>query len=440
MSPRQLVIKLLDRLERTDAYANLILEKELREQKFSEEDKALAQEIFFGIIRWRNRLDWFIRNLYQGDVDKSPRFVRYILRSSLYQLTFMDKNPDYAIINEAVKLAKVKGGPYWARKVNAILRSFQRNEHQIDLPDRTSNPVEYISVYHSYPVWLVDRWVRRYGIDETILLCQASNKNPELSLRVNRLKTSTTEIQDLLSHFNVATTRSNYIENFILAERLPNLNQFKPFLQGKFSIQDTSAGLACILLNPEPNDKIIDLCAAPGGKTSFLAELMGDRASILAIDLNKSRLNRIKQNLDRLGLKSVQLIQADGTQFSCQKVDKVIVDAPCSGFGVLAKRVDLRWKRTPQQIKELTILQFKLLTNAATMLKSGGVLIYCTCTIEPEENEQIVEKFLLKNEEFYIDSASKYVSQDVTDSSGFIYTFPHRHGVDGSFAVRMIKQ
>ncbi len=285
----------------------------------------------------------------------------------------------------------------------------------------------------------MERWIRRLGVEETISLCKVNNKNPELSLRANQLKISTPELQKLLAHFKVSTTRSSYLDNFLLTESLPDLSQFHPFQQGMFSIQDTSAGLACILLTVEPGDKIIDLCAAPGGKTTFIAELTGDQAAILAIDLNKSRLNLIRQNLNRLGLKSVQLIQADGAQFSCQKVDKVIVDAPCSGSGVLSKRVDLRWKRTFEQIAELTKLQLQLLTNASTMLKPGGVLVYCTCTIEPEENEHIVDKFLQDNKNFYVESASEYVPEEVTNSQGYIYTFPHRHKIDGSFAARLIK-
>ena len=439
MTPRQLVIKLLDRLDQTNAFADLLLESEFRKCELTDPDKALVQEIFFGVIRWRNRLNWIIKNFYRGDFDKSPRFIQSILQSSLYQLNFMDKIPDYAAINEAVELAKLNGGHYWGKKINAILRSFQRNRHQIKWPDYQTNPGKYISVYYSHPRWMVDRWLNRMGTEETIALCKANNKVPELSLRVNKLKTSTTALKKLLSQFNVQTTRSIHIENFLLTDRLPNLNQFAPFQHGLFSIQDTSAGLPCILLTPQPDDKIIDLCAAPGGKTSFLAELTSEQAKIFSIDLNISRINLIRQNLKRLGLKSVQLIQADGTQFSCQNIDKIIVDAPCSGLGVLSKRVDLRWKRIPDQIKELSQLQLTLLTNAAKLLRSGGVIVYCTCTIEPEENEHIVKKFLYEHNDFHIESASRYVSEEITSPEGYIYTFPHRHGMDGSFAVRLVK-
>ena len=440
MSPRQLILKLLDRHEQTDSYADLVLENELQKQRLSEQDKALVQEIFFGVIRGRKRLDWLIHQFYQGSYEKAPRFIRHILQSSLYQLLYMDRIPDYAAIHEAVALAILKGGPYWARKINAILRSFQRDRHRITLPDRTSQPMEFIAVQYSHPEWMVARWIKRWGIEETISLCEANNTHPHLSLRVNRLKTTVAELQNLLSQFNVPTTPSPFSENFLQAERLPDLSQFEPFQQGLFSIQDVSAGLACELLTPQPGEKIIDLCAAPGGKTTYIAELIGDQGNVFAVDRNLSRLRLIRHHLSRLGCRSIHLVQADGAQFSCQNADRVIVDAPCSGLGVLAKRVDLRWKRRPEQIEELSHLQLQLLINASKLVKRGGVLVYCTCTIEPEENEEVVQKFLQQHKQFRLDAASNYVSREVTTSEGFVCTYPHRHGIDGSFAVRLINQ
>lgn len=439
MSPRQLVIKLLDRLDQTNAYADLLFENEIRRASWSDSDKALIQEIFFGVIRWRSRLDWMVKQFYRGNFDKAPRFMRYILESACYQLSFMDRIPAYAAIHEAVDLAKMKGGNFWASKTNAILRTLARGQQKVQYPDGATEPILSLAVRFSHPAWMVQRWLERWGVADTRALCEANNNNPALSIRVNRLKTSPDEVINLLVNNGIAASRSNYIENFLVAERLPDLSCFEPFQQGWFSVQDVSAGLACQLLAPEPGDRIIDLCAAPGGKTTFLAELTGDRATIIAIDVNASRLNLIRQNVERLKLASVRLIQADGAQFRCQPVDKIMVDAPCSGLGVLAKRVDLRWKRTLAQIKELAELQLRLLENAARLVKPGGVLVYCTCTIEPEENEQIIEKFLSETTDFHIEPASKYVAPEVTTSEGYIYTFPHRHGIDGSFAVRLVK-
>ncbi len=439
MSPRQLVIKLLDRLDQTGAYADLLFENEIRKVSWTDSDKALIQEIFFGVIRWQRRLDWIVKQFYRGDFAKAPRFMRYILLSACYQLSFMDRVPAYAAIHEAVDLAKMKGGNYWGRKTNAILRAFQRGKRQLKYPDIKRVPIQSIAVQFSHPAWMVERWIERWGVDETIALCRANNNNPLLSLRVNRLKTTNRIIEDLLAKNSISARQSRYIENFLMANRLPDLSSFEPFQQGLFSVQDASAGLACQLLAPQPSDLIVDLCAAPGGKTTFLAELTRDQANIIAIDVNVSRLNLVRQNIKRLGLASVRLVQADGTRFNCKAVDKIILDAPCSGLGVLAKRIDLRWKRTLDQIKELAQLQLKMLKNAARLVKPGGVIVYCTCTIEPEENEQIIKDFLIEAKDFQVEPASKFVTAEVTTSEGYIYTFPHQHGIDGSFAVRLLK-
>ncbi len=439
MSPRQVIVKLLDRLDQTNAYADLLFENEIRKASWSDSDKALIQEIFFGVIRWRGRLDWIAKQFYRGDFKKAPRFVQYILQSAIYQLSFMNRVPAYAVIHAAVDLAKTKGGNYWANKTNAILRAFQRGQQQTEYPDIKSEPIQAIAVRFSHPAWMVKRWIQRWGVDETMALCETNNTNPLLSLRVNRLKTKNAVIENLLAQNSISARQSRYSENFLTADRLPDLSNFEPFQQGLFSVQDVSAGLACELLAPQPGDRIIDLCAAPGGKATFLAELSQDKAKIIAVDVNLSRLNLVRQNVKRLALTSVQLIQADSTQFNGRTVDKIILDAPCSGLGVLAKRVDLRWKRTPDQIKELAQLQLKILQNAAKLMKPGGVIVYCTCTIEPEENEQIIENFLIDAKDFQVDPASKFVAAEVTTSEGYIRTLPHRHGIDGSFAVRLVK-
>lgn len=440
MSPRQLIIKLLDRLDQTNVYADWLFENVISKAKLSDQDKGLIQEILFGVIRWQNQLDWIIKQLYQGNLNKAPRYFRHILQMSIYQLMYMDRIPAYAAINEAVGLAKSKGGAYWGNKVNGILRAFERGRDQINLPKIEADPIQYISIKFSHPSWLVQRWIHRYGIDQTISLCTANNRIPDISLRTNCLKINVQKLQELLSSSQIVISRSGYLNNFLVAERVPDLSNFEPFTNGFFSIQDVSAGLACELLAPQPAETIIDLCAAPGGKTTYLAELTQDNANILAVDIYRHRLNLVRDNLMRLGLKSVQLIHANGTQFSCDAVDKIIVDVPCSGLGVLSKRVDLRWKRTPEQIKDLTNLQFKLLENAAKLLKPGGALVYCTCTIEPEENEEIVAKFLNVNKRFHLEDASNYVPSQTTDSSSFVYTFPHHHGIDGSFAARLVKE
>ncbi len=440
MSPRLRVIKLLERLEKSDVYADILLTRELRNAKLTGQDKAFIQELFYGVIRWRVRLDWIIQDFFRGSFSKSPRFVKYILQVSFYQLIFLKNIPTYAVINEAVRLAKKRGGIYWGNKINAILRKFTREEQSIVWPDARTKPAKNIAVRFSHPLWLVERWISQWGIEETEALCQTNNQIPAISVRVNRLKTTTEKLVDIFEKAGIKASVSDFNSDFLLLKRLPDVENFEPFQKGLFTIQDVSAGFPCLLLDPKPGEKIIDLCSAPGGKATYLAELSSDRGAIVAADRNFSRLNLVSQNKDRLKLKFVHLLQADGINFYSKQVDKVLVDAPCSGLGVLAKRVDLRWKRTISQIDELRNIQLNLLRNAADLVRPGGVIVYCTCTIEPDENERVVADFLAENKKFRIEDAAAFIPKELTQTDGFIKTFPHRHGMDGSFAARLIKK
>ncbi|OQX95315.1 hypothetical protein B6I21_06030, partial [candidate division KSB1 bacterium 4572_119] len=275
---------------------------------------------------------------------------------------------------------------------------------------------------------------------QTIELCEANNQRPLLTMRVNCPKIDPVNFEKKISSLNQNVEKSQYNDCFFRTPDLPELTEFSYFQEGHFSIQDESAGLPCKLIDPKAGEVVLDLCAAPGGKSAYLSELNAGKAIIISIDQNFPRLNLIRKNIKRLGLKNIHLIQADGRNFAAKKADKVLVDAPCSGLGVLAKRVDLRWKRTPAQINELTKIQFELLQNAGKLVKTGGVVVYSTCTIEPDENERIVEKFLKKNKNFNIDPATRFISETFVTEEGFARTFPHKHGMDGSFAARLIKK
>jgi 16S rRNA (cytosine967-C5)-methyltransferase len=439
MSPRQHVIKLLDSWENSDAYADVLLENLFEQNNIPVKDRALIQEIFFGVVRWRKRINWILKQLFQGSFEKSPRFVRFILQSSLYQLIYLDRIPAYAVINEAVRIAKRKGGRYWAGKINAILRNYQKLQNSINFPDIYKTPVKAISILYSHPEWLVERWIKRWGRDETIALCTANNRRPSITLRVNRLKIIPDLLIEKLSGFGCEVIKSKYNENFLYTYSLPNLSQFEPFQHGLFTIQDESAGMACQILGAKRGETIVDLCAAPGGKTSYLTELGKNKALVYSVDKHISRLKFIRDNLNRLGFSHSRIIVADGRYFFCKAVDKVLVDAPCSGLGVLSKRVDLRWRRKPEQLNELAKLQSELLKNAASIVKTGGVLVYSTCTIEPQENEEIVIQFLKDNKQFRIDPLKKIISKTFLSNEKFVCTYPHKNGMDGSFAVRLLK-
>ncbi|OQX82920.1 16S rRNA (cytosine(967)-C(5))-methyltransferase [candidate division KSB1 bacterium 4484_87] len=437
MSARQIVIRLLEQWNSTDTYADILLDRFFKEKKIKSSDRALVQEIFFGVIRWQNQLNWIIEHFFQGNIGRAPRFIRYILQSGIYQLLYLQKVPDYAIVNEAVRLARKRGGNFWARKVNAILRNFIRNSEQIVYPDSEKEIADFIAVRYSHPRWLVDRWLKRWGADETIALCQKNNERPAVSLRINQLRIAQQEMTDFLLKQGVEFSQVEDMPDFFQISSFQEIGHSEFFRKGYFSVQDASAGLACRLLAPQPNEQIVDLCAAPGGKSSYLLELSQGKATVLSADINFQRLQLVKQNLARLNFPTNRLIQVDAANFASQRADKILIDAPCSGLGVLSKRVDLRWRRTVDEMQELPNLQFSILENAAKLIQSGGVIVYATCTIEPEENELVVQKFLEIHQEFEIDNAGKYVPDRFVSGKGWVQTYPHRHGVDGSFAVRL---
>ncbi len=439
MSARENVIRLLEKWEKSDVYADILLDQLFQKSALEPSDRALVQEIFFGVLRWKNQLDWIIKQFFQGEISRAPRFVRFILQTGIYQLLYLERVPDYAIVNEAVRLARKRGGNYWARKINGILRNFIRKSDQVIYPDAEKDTIEYISVRFSHPRWLVQRWVQRWGASETIRLCEANNERPKISLRRNRLRISVEEFADYLTENEIEFQQFADVPDFFLLESFSDVAGLEHFRKGFFSIQDASAGLPCILLDPKPGDKILDLCAAPGGKSGYLMELSSGEAKVYSVDLNFFRLGLVKKNLQRLNFPVNRLIQADATNFSCKKMDKILIDVPCSGLGVLAKRVDLRWRRTVEEMAELPDLQLAILENAAKLLRSGGAIVYSTCTIEPQENEHVVEKFLHSHSEFKIESADKFITKKFVHENGWVQTYPHRHGIDGAFAVKLIK-
>ncbi|NOZ61012.1 MAG: 16S rRNA (cytosine(967)-C(5))-methyltransferase RsmB [Calditrichaeota bacterium] len=439
MSARQIVIHLLEQWNSTETYADILFEKILKEKELKPSDRALTQEIFFGVIRWQNQLNWIIDYFYQGDIARAPRFIRYILQSGIYQLLYLERIPDYAVVNEAVRLARKRGGNFWSRKVNAILRNYIRKSEQVVYPDPSKDIVDFISVRYSHPRWLVQRWLERWGQSETISLCKTNNQSPLISLRANRLRVSAEDFAAFLAEENIEFTQIEDVPDFFQVTSFAEIGRGEFFRQGYFSVQDASAGLACRLLSPQSGEKILDLCAAPGGKSGYLLELSSGKATIFSADVNFHRLQLVKQNLSRLKFATNRLIQADATNFSSGPVDKILIDAPCSGLGVLSKRVDLRWRRTPEEMRELPNLQMAILENAAKLVKTGGVIVYATCTIEPEENDQVVGKFLNIHPEFKIEHADRFVPERFVAAEGWVQTFSHRHKMDGSFATRLKK-
>ncbi len=437
---RGLAVKILNRVERTDAYLEKLLDHEMKSSELTGQDKALLYEIVHGVIRWMGRLDWVLNGFYKTQFSKAIPNLKNALRVALYQILFLDKIPDHAIVNEAVEFVKKLQGQKPADLTNAILRNILRNKNQIRYPDPVEDLVGYLCAFYSHPSWMVKRYLERFGREGTESLLAVNNERPFLTLKINALKTSPEEFQNLLNSVNLRFTQGKYLPEFFRLHNLTNITAWEYFSQGYFNIQDESAGLACRLLDPKPGMRILDLCAAPGGKSAYIAGLINNDGEIVALDRYESRLKIMRQNLSRLGISCVNTVEADALQYEGGKFSRVLADVPCLGSGTLSKKPDIKWKKDLFDLRQINQLQFDLINKAATMVNPGGILVYSTCSIEPEENFGIIERFLKENSEFKLIDAAQEFPKEVVDSNGCIQTLPHVNRTDGAFAAKLIKE
>ncbi|MDH4070389.1 MAG: 16S rRNA (cytosine(967)-C(5))-methyltransferase RsmB [Ignavibacteria bacterium] len=433
---RGTAIKILSRVERTDAYLDKLLDSELRSTELNDPDKGLLTELVHGVLRWQNKLDWVLNGFSHGNFSKAEVNVKNAMRIALYQIMFLDRIPHAAAVNESVEFVKRIRGEKPAGLVNAVVRNIIRNLKGIRYPDKDEDPVQHLAVVYSHPFWIVKRWYQRFGFDETRRLLEANNERPSLSLRINRLKIEPGQFLSRLDEQEIRYSGSTHIDYFVKVPSLSRIAQMELFRNGCFTIQDESAALPCLLLGVQPGERIIDLCAAPGGKATHLAELMQNQGDVLAVDKYETKLNMMRGSCERLGVDIIRPLLFDAASLKHQEVDRVLLDAPCSGLGVLMKKPDIKWKRDITDLINLSKYQRELLSNASRLVRPGGILVYSTCTTEPEENQDVVRHFLGTHPEFSVDNAGGFVSSDLVTPEGYVETFPHRHGMDGSFAVR----
>jgi 16S rRNA (cytosine967-C5)-methyltransferase len=436
---RTKIIDILTKVETRQAYSDKLLEKEL--QNLEEVDKRFVTEVVNGVLRWRLRLDWYLNQLYLGEYDNLLVDVKNNLRSSVYQLVYLDKIPPYAVLYEAVEIAKAKYNQKTANLVNAILRNFLRQYKKFEFLETQLDILDKLSFRYSHPKWMIQRWIEYWGVDEVRLLCEVNNQRPRLSVRINEsLVDRTTFFQTLDSHGIIYEIHEEF-KNFLWIDNFQDFRNLDFISKGWVSVQDISTGLPVLLLDPQPGETILDMCAAPGGKTGLIAEKMKGNGTLLALDRQIARLKTLKDNLKRMHYSTYQIVTADSTKIPSRLTfDKILIDAPCSGFGVLSKRVDLKWKRTEQDIMNMKNLQLHLLETAASVLKSEGSIVYCTCTIEPEENEKNVLQFSKKHSEFELQKLRERVPDKYIHDQYFVQTFPHKHRMDGSFAALLKKK
>jgi 16S rRNA (cytosine967-C5)-methyltransferase len=434
---RRLALEAIRRIEKDGAYLHIAVDSIQNRESLSPQDRALLSELVHGAIRWQFRYDWIIDSWIKR-AHKLPPDVRWILWMGFYQIEFLSRIPDFAVVNDSVELAKRKNLGRLSGLVNAILRRFIREGKTGPVIDPAPDDSQSLAIESSHPEWLISRWLSLWGQEFTRDLCQANNQPAPLSFRCNPLRGSADEVVRGLEVQEIPVTKSP-IPGFYQTQRL-SLPLSQLLEQGKVTIQDGSAGVAGLAVDPQPNNVIIDLCAAPGGKSTHLVEGSGDQGLVISQDLYLSRLNRVRESRDRLQLNTPFLVQGDAEQPPFRYADRVLLDAPCSGFGVIRRKPDLKWRRTFVDVKQLADLQYILLVKASQLLKAGGILVYSTCTVEPLENEDVISRFLKSDSTFGLAPWPDIIPEHLKTSEGFVRTWPHRDQLDGGFVARLQKE
>ena len=441
-NPRQLAFIALRDIHRQGAFTDIALDRVLRTAQINSADRRLVTDLVYGSVRRQRSLDALIDQLGKKKAHQQPPELRTILHIGLYQLRYQQRIPASAAVNTTVELAKENGFKGLTGVVNGLLRQYERLAATgADFLQLPMEPVERLGILHSFPDWIIKMWLEQLGVEETEQLCHWLNQSPTIDLRVNPLRVSIEDVEAAMQSADVDVRRVPHLPQALrVVGGTGAVEQLPGFREGWWTIQDSSAQLVSHLLDPQAGDVVIDACAAPGGKTTHIAELMGDKGKIWAGDRAASRLKKLTENAKRLQLRSIQISTGDSRNLPQFKdsADRVLLDAPCSGLGTLHRRPDIRWRTTPATVQELSILQAELLEQAATWVKPGGVLVYATCTLHTQENEQVIQPFLERHPHWQLEPPvpSSFLSAFST-SEGWIKVWPHRYHMDGFFMVRL---
>lgn len=415
-----------------------------------ERNRALVTELVVGVIRHLRYIDFLISRFSEEPLDKLDLEVKNVLRLGIYQLLFT-RIPPWAALAETLKLLLRRGRGKFVRDfVNAVLHRIAESKNNLPEPPKEV-PELYLAIKYSYPDWLVKRWLKRFGLEETERLLSAGNERPPLFIRANLLKVTRDSLLEYLKKDQVPEAEvCKYSPAGILLRGFNGkVTDLKPFHFGWISVQDPASQLVTYLLEPKPGERILDACAGVGGKTTHILELCENRAEVWAVDLYAFRLKKLEENCLRLRLKLPQVFEGDAVQLmeklKPRPFDRILIDAPCTGTGIIRRHPDIKWVRTEKDLVEVPQRQLRLLKGLAPYLKKGGVLVYATCSLEPEENEEVIQAFLKEHPEFVIENPEKvlrkYCGEAVAEivEGDYLKTYPHRHNLDGFTAVRLRK-
>lgn len=436
MNERRIALDILTRIEKDKGFSNLVLDAALDGLGLPPQTRALVTALVYGVVENRLSIDYIIGQFSKNGLSGIKPIIRNILRLGVQQILFMDKIPNSAAVNEAVKLAKETGNGFAGGFVNAVLRQIIRQGDKLPMPDQEKQPADYYSVRYSCPKWLIEKWVREYGKETTEGILESLKKRPPAVAKVNLLRTKPEILIGMLEQEGVPAKQSVVFEDALELSSLPDIRKLASFRSGLFHMQDYASQYCCRALGAEPGETVLDLCAAPGGKSFTLAEQMKNQGVVRSCELYQNRLGLISEGADRLGLTCIRPTQNDASVPNPElgPVDRVLCDVPCSGLGVIRRKPEIRYK-APETFSGLPSIQYKILCEGASHVIPGGILVYSTCTLSRAENDEVVDRFLSEHGEFEPSQLPFF-----NDTKGRITMFPQIHHTDGFFIARFLRK
>lgn len=446
ISVREVALDALVKWEQEQAYSNLLINRTLEHSALNDKDRRLLTELVYGSIQRLNTLDWILDQLVKKGVSSLDIWVRQLLRMSIYQLIFLDRIPEHAAVNESVQIAKKRGHKGISGFVNGVLRSFLRQKGAL-LPTKDPKTMQEKKVAYSHPAWFIRRMEELYGVSETHNMCISNNTPPKISIRVNPLKiTREAWIEEWIKETNGEASPSPLCSEGVIVSKGGNPAFTSLYNKGECTIQDESSMLVARVLEPRPGMRVLDACAAPGGKTTHISEIMKNNGSILACDVHPHKIKLIEANAQRLGTSIITTKCIDARELNSVidgQFDAVLLDAPCSGLGVIRRKPDIKWRKSSQEIEALIGIQKELLDSLVPLLKPGGDLVYSTCTTEARENQEQIQSFLSSHPEFtwspFDDLLPAVVREKAILQAGWVQILPHYFDTDGFFIARLKK-
>ena len=444
MEARDVALKILMEINEEGAYSNISLKRNLKGY-MGKLDENFVREIVYGVLENKLYLDYIIGSFSKTKLNKIELIILEILRIGVYQIAMLERIPNSAAVNESAKLAKKHSNPGAVKFVNGILRNICRKKESLINIDE-DNKIDYFSIKYSHPRWLVKRWISEYGVGFTERLCIENNKRPKLNIRTNSTKITREDLKAKFETKGIIVSESKYSIDGLILEKPYRITDTEEYKAGLFTIQDESSMLVSQIMNPTQGSFVIDLCSAPGGKTTHISEKMNNKGRILARDFYDHKIKLVENNSQRLGSTIIETEVFDATILDenlIESADYVLIDAPCTGLGMIRRRPEIKWNRVEKDIENITDIQKKILNNGSKYLKSGGVLVYSTCTIEKDENLNLVANFVRNNDNFEFCGFDHLLNSNEnmkTAKEGYIEIYPHVHDMDGFFIAKLTKK